>query len=71
MKALLRDTRAAHQYHWYDEHEPRDLRVDAVPLRGDTIALVGTFVEREETAAMDFPFMSVMIVAERDGSGGC
>jgi hypothetical protein len=32
---------------------------------------VGTFLEREETAATDFPFMSVMIIAERDGSGGC
>jgi hypothetical protein len=69
MRDLLRDTIAAHQYSWYDEDERREMRVSAVQLRGDTVALVGSYLEREVTAATDFPFMSVMIIAERDGGG--
>jgi hypothetical protein len=69
MKALLRDTMAAHHYAWDDDRERRDLHVGAVRLRGDTVALVGSFLEREETMATDFPFMSVTIIAERDGRG--
>jgi hypothetical protein len=69
MRDLLRDTIVAHQYVWYAEDERREMRVSAVLLRGDTVALVGSYLEREVTAATDFPFMSVMIVAERDSGG--
>jgi hypothetical protein len=69
LRALLNDTLEAHMYGWDDRHEARDLVVNAVRLRGDSTALVGSYVERTETAATDNPFMGAFMIAERDRAG--